>query len=79
MRDPGTQIQLDRIENDALAIAGADFFHLQQWIGQAFRRTEAKVERIINVGRGDELHTLEHFDTALRLLGFAAFARKRSI
>ena len=34
------------------------------------------MKRVINVGRGDELHTLEHFDTALRLFSFGGFSAK---
>ena len=70
---PWHQVELNRVEDDSVAIAGADFFHFQQRIGQAFWRTEAKVERVIHVGRGDKLHTLKHFDAALRLLRFAGF------
>ena len=31
------------------------------------------MERVIHVRRGDELHPLQHFNTALRLLGFGGF------
>ena len=70
---PRHQIELDGVEDNTLAIAGADFLHLQQRVRQALRLAEAEVERVIHVRRGDELHPLQHFNTALRLLGFGGF------
>ncbi|MNS87308.1 hypothetical protein D3C72_1212470 [compost metagenome] len=72
----GHQVELDGVENNALAVAGADLLHLQQWVRQAFRGAEAKVERVIHVRRGNHLHALEHLDAALGLFGFGGFGLK---
>ena len=74
--DAGTrhQIQFDRIENDAIAVASADLFHLQQRVWQAFRFTEAEVERVVHVRWGNQLHAFQHFDTTLRLFCFRCFS-----
>ena len=70
--DTGTrhQVEFDGIQDDALAIARADFFHFQQGVGEAFRRAEAKVERVVDVRRGDHLHAFQHLNAALGLFGF---------
>ena len=67
------QVKLDGVENYTLAVAGADFLHLQQRVRQALRLAEAEVERVIHVRRSDKLHPLQHFDPALRLLGLGGF------
>ncbi len=69
----GHQVQLDGFQNDAIAITCADFFHLQQRVRQAFRCAEAEMERVVDMSRRNQLHTLQHLDTALRLLGLGRF------
>ena len=64
------QIELDSVENNALAVACGDFLHLQQRVGQTFRRAEAEAEGVVDVRRRDHLHALQHLNAALRLLRF---------
>ena len=68
------QIELDGVEDNTLAVAGADFLHLQQRVRQTLWLAETEVERVIYVRRGDKLHPLQHFDTALRLLGLGGLS-----
>ncbi len=64
------------VKDFTIAITGADFFHLQQWVWQVFRCAEAKGKGGVDVRWGNQLHPLQHFDTTLRLLRLAGFGLK---
>ena len=69
--DPRTrgQLQLDLLQHGFVAVTQAGIGQVDQRAGDFLRFTEDKIERRVDVGRGQLFHPLQCLDPALGLTG----------